>query len=96
MAGWVANFRIQEFRQTFRHLEDLGSKSISLNPTEEVEEPCQISTGHETGGIQISGSQKDMDQDGSLAISATKRGSLHVESWMGQTPRLIFLNDYTN
>ncbi len=65
----------------------MGSKPTSIDPTEEVEEPGQVSEDHDTGGIQAGRSQKDVGQDGPLAIGGAKGSSLYLESWMVQTSR---------
>ena len=65
----------------------MDSESASLDPSQEVKETCQISKDYDTGRLQTGGSQKDMGQDGPVAVGGAKRSSLYLESWMVQTSR---------
>ena len=66
----------------------MDSESTSFDPTQEVEEPGQISTNDDSGRIQTDGSQKDMGQDGPVAVGGTEGSYLYLESWMVQAPRV--------
>ena len=58
----------------------MDSKPPPLHPTEEVEETCQIPEDDDTGRLHTGGSQKDMGQDGPLAVGGTERSHLYAES----------------
>ncbi len=80
LAGWVAYFRIQEFRQIFRHLDEWIRSRLRSIQLKKWKNPVKFQTDHDTGRIQTGRSQKDMGQDGPLAVGGTERSSLYLES----------------